>query len=793
MKNTRKRPIFASKHNRWIDHPVTRFYDGEYHNLSAYFYYNENEDQVAMVIPVYEKKTDTLYYELSVIDPDTGKSRPIEKCSSSKEAMDVFDERKDYFINASTAITGSTDEWLANRIVRNIKSNPVKTSIGGDEDSIIDAIMSMSRDDMEKLLMSAYRKSEYAQAKTSGKQKYQADRIIRDTERKYVPHMSERDLLDTLVNLVIEKAIVPTKKASSIKGGSYTMRKKRFTVKASTTAKRRNGSVMCAKGKTLATAPTEEDLVKLINEYYYSKNYEIRDGRVYNSKTDKFMDDVAVEQKRGRWVFKRVEASTTMKRKRVCTSSSMRKPVKRFIKASIGDDVYADDIKDIIRKSGIKVYDVNKSRTHNSDSFFSILLDDTNDFNAVVDAIEGAGYGVSYDYPAVDGNYMYVIITDNREDDKFLYRVTYGYNSDVVPMDGETSDYQSVLDALMDMKESRGDKDLYTYDEAESEGWYEDEYVSGGNHGLILYTGGNFDIKPIGWGKPSEVKSSKSIKGRKRVSASKRMRKSVKASAMWDDYTMTIIQPSGKRTTITDHVGSFESLPSSQMTWYSDGTRFEVTNSRGETKVFEKVATDDAVGGYADLMEVKSSTSIKCSDPIDSKFMVDLYYSPNHSGRAGDRYFYDWSEVENYAHEALMNGLYVSIWNKENGDTLDISPEEYNDTWENGAADFDINEEIVEFKNRIINSAKSIKCATITYNGNQYDADTVSQYYDMSVTNYGDLGAENEQEFFDKYIELDPDFVKLFDYDITPINSTQDIKCSTVTDMHGNAVNLVTM
>ena len=189
---------------------------------------------------------------------------------------------------------------------------------------------------------------------------------------------------------------------------------------------------------------------------------------------------------------------------------------RRTIRASVGDDVYADDIQDVIRNAGIKVLDVKKSGIHNSDSFFSILLDNTNDFNAVVDAITDAGYGVTYDYPAVDGNWMYVMISDNREDDAFLYRVVYGYQSEVVPMNDETSDYQAVLDECIDMKEARGDKDIYTMDEVEAEGWNEDEYVIGGNHGLALYTGGNFNIEPIGYGKPSEY-----VRSTTRISAAR--------------------------------------------------------------------------------------------------------------------------------------------------------------------------------------------------------------------------------------------------------------------------------
>ena len=59
----------------------------------------------------------------------------------------------------------------------------------------------------------------------------------------------------------------------------------------------------------------------------------------------------------------------------------------------------------------------------------------------------------------------------------------------------------------------------------------------------------------------------------------------------------------------------------------------------------------------------------------------------------------------------------------------------------------------------------------IMYNGKEYDAEVVKSYYDMEVTNYGDLGAETEQEFFNEYIKLDPDFKELFKYDIKPISA----------------------
>ena len=59
----------------------------------------------------------------------------------------------------------------------------------------------------------------------------------------------------------------------------------------------------------------------------------------------------------------------------------------------------------------------------------------------------------------------------------------------------------------------------------------------------------------------------------------------------------------------------------------------------------------------------------------------------------------------------------------------------------------------------------------IMYNGKEYDAEVVKSYYTMEVTNYSDLGAETEQDFFEAYIKLDPDFEKLFKYDIKPISA----------------------
>ena len=58
---------------------------------------------------------------------------------------------------------------------------------------------------------------------------------------------------------------------------------------------------------------------------------------------------------------------------------------------------------------------------------------------------------------------------------------------------------------------------------------------------------------------------------------------------------------------------------------------------------------------------------------------------------------------------------------------------------------------------------------TIIYNGRHYDLETVKSYYDYEVTNFDDLGAKTEQEYFDKYIELDKNFIKLFYFYFIPV------------------------
>ena len=65
-------------------------------------------------------------------------------------------------------------------------------------------------------------------------------------------------------------------------------------------------------------------------------------------------------------------------------------------------------------------------------------------------------------------------------------------------MDDETSDYQEIVDTLIDQLEAEGSEGCFVPDD-EIDTYPEDEYVVGGNHGRALITNGILDIQPIGW------------------------------------------------------------------------------------------------------------------------------------------------------------------------------------------------------------------------------------------------------------------------------------------------------
>lgn len=63
------------------------------------------------------------------------------------------------------------------------------------------------------------------------------------------------------------------------------------------------------KSKCILSAPTTEELEKLINEYYCSRNYVIDGGRVLNRKTGQYLDGVYVVLKpKARWQMRRWES-----------------------------------------------------------------------------------------------------------------------------------------------------------------------------------------------------------------------------------------------------------------------------------------------------------------------------------------------------------------------------------------------------------------------------------------------------------------------------------------------------
>lgn len=79
------------------------------------------------------------------------------------------------------------------------------------------------------------------------------------------------------------------------------------------------------------------------------------------------------------------------------------------------------------------------------------------------------------------------------------YEVIFDYYREIVEVEEETTDYSTIIDLLIDKLEEEGNTSCFIpYQDTQESGCYggayEDEYIIGGNHGLILYHGGNLRI-----------------------------------------------------------------------------------------------------------------------------------------------------------------------------------------------------------------------------------------------------------------------------------------------------------
>ena len=82
------------------------------------------------------------------------------------------------------------------------------------------------------------------------------------------------------------------------------------------------------------------------------------------------------------------------------------------------------------------------------------------------------------------------------------YGVSFGYyDKEIIEMEERTTDYGSIVDILIDRLEENGYNGFIEWEETQEsgnkDGYYDDEYITGGNHGLVLYHGGIFYIEEI--------------------------------------------------------------------------------------------------------------------------------------------------------------------------------------------------------------------------------------------------------------------------------------------------------
>lgn len=171
-----------------------------------------------------------------------------------------------------------------------------------------------------------------------------------------------------------------------------------------------------------------------------------------------------------------------------------------------------------------------------------------------------------------------------------------------------------------------------------------------------------------------------------------------------------------------------------------DGNRFEQEH---QSSTF----TRDYIDKYrnSDFDIVESAKSVKCgydlgADTADDTYTVDSFFGYNGDpfrGLADGITTDDWSEVESWSHEHLLKGENVKIDGPQG--VLEITADEYNQAWEDGAADFDINEQIVDYKQRIVNSSTDITAAS---RSGEVDPEAVRELV-LVITNDGDLYREH--------------------------------------------------
>lgn len=233
----------------------------------------------------------------------------------------------------------------------------------------------------------------------------------------------------------------------------------------------------------------ESQLISALKSAGYNATYEVNNG-----------SNVIVL----RVVKPIIEESTSIGKRKFTVKASSKSTV-----CASTDDIDAADIRDALWNAGFSAdNDVEKTRTHLGTEY-RIWVGDENIESSIMDALQNAGYNVKFD--TMSEGWMYLFITDNHTEPKYLYRVSYGYTSDIVEMDDETSDYGAVVDKLIDDLESSGNTGyLMAVDEAESE-YSEDMYTIGGNHGLALIHNGNLNIEPIGWSNEVDVNASTDI------------------------------------------------------------------------------------------------------------------------------------------------------------------------------------------------------------------------------------------------------------------------------------------
>lgn len=128
--------------------------------------------------------------------------------------------------------------------------------------------------------------------------------------------------------------------------------------------------------------------------------------------------------------------------------------------------------------------------------------------------------------------------------------------------------------------------------------------------------------------------------------------------------------------------------------WGYGAMEFSATNKDGQGAY--STNTQDFALSEQELAGFMKSLDIPDEFQPTFNFEITAYYGTNNSGIESTFETNQWSEVEAFSHEKLMDGLSVVIEDRRDGNTAELNPDKYRDTFEARNGEFPVDEQYMD-------------------------------------------------------------------------------------------------